>query len=149
MTQSQDPTIIAQAWLTSFATALETHDASAVSQLFLPQGWLRDVLVFSWKTRSLEGPAKIAAYLSEHLPRHKVTAVKLSENEHLRPVPFEAGPVTGVEFGYTLETDIAYVEGFAKLVPAGPNLWLALTASTVMTNIKGHEELVGVREPEQ
>ena len=40
------------AWLSNFAAAAEAGDVAAAVDNILPDGWLRDVLVFTWDTRS-------------------------------------------------------------------------------------------------
>lgn len=137
---ANDAAATAQAWLSDFAAALTAHNVKAVAATFLHNGWLRDVLAFTWGTRALEGQEKIAAYLAENLPTVNVSNVKLSDEAHFLPASFTLGPVQGIEFGYIFETDIARGKGFARLLPDENGMYKALTASTIIMDLKGHEE---------
>lgn len=133
----------AQSWLSSFASATESRDAESVAATFLPNGWLRDVMTFSWERRSLEGTKKIRDYLASRLPTVTISNLQLSKEKHFLPATFSAGPVEGVEFGYTYETPIAIGKGFAKVLQDGNGEWKALTASAIMMDLKGYEEKPG------
>ena len=149
MSSTDDPASIAAQWLSSFASALSSHKAEVVAATFLPTGWLRDILTFTWDSRSLEGTEKIANYLSHTLPNVEISNLKLSDDPHFLPATFAAGPAQGVEFGYTFETTIAWGRGFARLLPDESSQWKALTASTIMEDLKGHEEAPGRRNFEE
>ena len=143
MTFPSDIEGIAQQWLSSFASALTSGNASEVAATFLPDGWLRDVLTFTWNRRSLEGTEKITAYLAPRLSEVLVSDVKLSDNVYFRPTPFRAGPAHGIEFGYTFETKFAHGKGFARLLSDAAGQWKALTASTIVVDLRSHEEMPG------
>ncbi|KAH9836252.1 FAD/NAD-P-binding domain-containing protein [Rhodofomes roseus] len=96
MTDLQDK---ASTWLSKFAHAAFRVDIDAVVDCFIPGGWLRDALVFTWNTRSLEGREKIAAYLANTLPA-----------PHLG---------TGLATGFTFETLDRRGHGYAYLRPDG------------------------------
>ena len=103
MASLSEPRIVAEAWLSSFASALISRDARAVANVFLSDGWLRDILTFTWDNRSLEGRDKIIDYLADTLPDKHVSEVQLSEEEHFRPVFLPMGSQRGLEFGYTFD----------------------------------------------
>ena len=111
---------------------------------FLPDGWLRDFLTFTWDNRSLEGTQKIADYVATSIARVNITNVRLTDDAHFLPTLFDAGPgVQGVEFGYTYETDIALGKGIAKVLPDASGAWKALTVSMIIVDLKGYEEPPG------
>ncbi|KAJ3557181.1 hypothetical protein NM688_g1608 [Phlebia brevispora] len=143
MTASNDPRAVAESWLSSFASALSSGDAGSVAALFLPDGWLKDILTFTWDNRSLEGREKIITYLSGTLPATLISDVKIKEDEHFSPVLVPLGPGDGVEFGFTFETPIAHGQGMARLLPDEQEVWKALIVSTVIVDLKGHEESPG------
>lgn len=143
MTTPGELRAIADTWLSSFASALSSGDAQAVAATFLPNGWLRDVLTFTWDNRSLEGREKIAKYLSERLPGVAISEVKLNEDKHFLPVRFSAGPAHGIEFGYTYETGIAHGMGLVRLVQDEQEQWGALIVSAIIVDLKGFEETPG------
>ena len=134
---------IADSWLASFAAALSARNPEAVADVFLPNGWLRDILTFTWDNRSLEGKQKIIRYVADALPGLSFSEVKLSEDKHFLPtyVPLPSGQE--VEFGYTFETSIAYGKGLVRLLENEQGVWKALIVSTILDDLKGHEESLG------
>ena len=122
--------------MTKFAVAAFQADIDALTRCFLPNGWLRDVLVFTWNTRSLEGRSKIAAYLKHTLPLLHLSNFKLDTEDGLKPEPsLEKGLATG----FTFETLDRRGHGYAYLLPDGDQ-WRALSVFMMVTDIKGHEE---------
>ncbi|KAI0327781.1 FAD/NAD(P)-binding domain-containing protein [Cubamyces sp. BRFM 1775] len=83
-----DVQTIANEWLTSFGEAATKNDAAALSNLMLPNGWLRDVLIFTWDFRSLGGREKIL---------HAYLAPRVLQVPQLN--------VSGVEFAFTFSCD--------------------------------------------
>lgn len=143
MASLSEPRIVAEAWLSSFASALISRDARAVANVFLSDGWLRDILTFTWDNRSLEGRDKIIDYLADTLPDKHVSEIQLSEEEHFRPVFLPMGSQQGLEFGYTFETSIAHGKGLVRLLQDDQQEWKALVVSTVISDLKGYEEVSG------
>lgn len=133
------PTDIATAWLREFGSAFARGDAEAVARTFLADGWLRDSLTFTWDIRSLHGREKISSFLGDALPSTPVSNVRLSDDPYFRPT-FHEQPHKTVEFGYTYETPLAWGRGYTRLVRTEYGRWEALTASTIVSDLKGHEE---------
>lgn len=133
---------IAGAWLSEFAISLASGDISSVTQSFLPQGWLRDVLVLSWSTRSLGGHSQISKYLSEHLPNSTITDVKLDERDHLKPEEYTLSPsISGVAAAFTFETSLFLGRGYFRLLEDSTTAkWKALSVFIVADDLKGYEE---------
>lgn len=139
-----DPRAIALPWLSDYARSLTSKDVHVVADLFLPNGWLRDVLVFSWDNRSLEGPAKIKTYLSTALPDAKIDNTTLDERPGLEPRLFAVSPeISGVEVAFTFEVPLALGRGYARLLPdaSRDEAWKALSVYMTLDSIKGSEEL--------
>ena len=136
--------LVAQAWLSSYASALASRDANVAAAMFLQDGWLRDMLTFTWDNHSLEGPEKIARYLSEVLLKVDVSRFALCGDAYFRPASFDARPgLQGVEFGFTYETGIALGKGFAKILQDAEGTWRALSVSMIVMDLKGYEETPG------
>ncbi|KII84022.1 hypothetical protein PLICRDRAFT_436694 [Plicaturopsis crispa FD-325 SS-3] len=137
-----DVQAIVSAWISNFAAAVSAGDAEAVAATFLPEGWLRDVLVFTWDARSLEGYDKILAYLSEHLRGAHITDIKLDDRPHLAPEFSPAGPKTPASIGsaFTFDAPRFRGRGSVRLVATENGEWRALTVLLMMDDIKGHEE---------
>ncbi|KAJ7164213.1 FAD/NAD-P-binding domain-containing protein [Mycena filopes] len=136
-----DASAIATSWLQTFGTFLSCGDVPGTVSCFTPNGWLRDILTFTWNNRTLAGPARITAYLENTLAPAVITNLNLETRMDLTPV---SGDVThaaqGVSSGFTFETVIGHGEGYFSLVqnPAGD--WKALMVFMRLADIRGHEE---------
>lgn len=137
------PEQIADTWLSSFATSVGSGDVKAISESFLPNGYLRDVLVFSKDTRSLCGHNAISDYLSSRLSTASLSGITLDQRANLAPETFSVSPtVTGVATAFTFRTKIGYGRGYARLLPDEQSrIWKALTVYTELVDIMGHEEV--------
>jgi len=130
---------IAATWLNKFALAVSSGDVDATIQTFLPNGWLRDSLVFTWNTRSLEGHENIRSYLSVTLAPTHISNLTLDEEPGLRP---ESALGTGVAAGFRFETPDRYGHGYVYLLKVeSSDEWKALSVFVSVQDIKGHTEL--------
>ncbi|KAK7058520.1 hypothetical protein VNI00_002154 [Paramarasmius palmivorus] len=143
---SFSPQSIAVNWLNDFANHLAVGNVQGVASCFHEDGWLRDILIFSWNNRSLAGPTKITQYLQENLKPNVISNVRIDQKPFLAP---QLGKITptkdGVSAGFTFDTPIAYGQGYFTLLDVGGGEWKALTALVMMEDLKGHEEL-GIEE---
>ncbi|KAL4257773.1 hypothetical protein AB1N83_011051 [Pleurotus pulmonarius] len=133
---------IASDWLNQFAEHVYAGNVDGVVSSFHPDGWLRDILIFTWDNRSLEGHDKIKSYLRDTLTTPDIRDIKLDERPLVGPY---LGPVTaahhGVGFGFTFQRDIAHGRGYVRLTQVqGSGEWRAISVSTEMVDLKGHEE---------
>ncbi|EKM52203.1 uncharacterized protein PHACADRAFT_176228 [Phanerochaete carnosa HHB-10118-sp] len=131
-------------WLADFARAFEHRDAQGIAATFLPGGWLRDVLTFSWDTRSLRGREEITRYLSEdsRLSEAHVTNIALETDPFFTPRPSltPSGEQVGVETGFTYETRHSIGRGYAHLRKAQGGAWHAITVGMLVLDLKTHPE---------
>ncbi|KII84019.1 hypothetical protein PLICRDRAFT_46820 [Plicaturopsis crispa FD-325 SS-3] len=138
------PRDIASSWLSKFAPALCSGDIEATVSTFAPDGWLRDVLALTWDTRSLEGRAKISAYLSAHLAGARIADIRLDERQHLAPEYFPLasdGARRGVAFAFTFDAAVFHGQGYVHLVQEeASGEWKAMAVLLMNRDIKGHEE---------
>ncbi|KAL5512676.1 hypothetical protein ACEPAG_2942 [Sanghuangporus baumii] len=133
----------ALSWLCSFSSYLTAKDADSIASLFLPEGWFRDSLIFSWDSRALEGPYKIASYLREVLPGTQVGPFVLDDKSSIPPSKFRAPDYSGregIEFAFTFETPVSRGRGIARLIPDHVGIFKAFTVYLEAVDIKGHEE---------
>lgn len=142
------PADIVRKWLALYASALASHKGEAVANLFLPEGWLRDVLTFTWDIRSLEGTQKIKTYLTEAnvLEKAAIRDVKLDESRFVAtflPIPKPDGTVNeGIEAFFTFETWVGHARGCVRLLKdGGEGEWKALSVSMILDDLRGHEEV--------
>lgn len=133
------PQDIAQAWLTDFSRSLSTGDCQTATSAFLKDGWLRDILIFTWNNRSLFGTSKIMKYLEENLKRDIVSDFRLNDEPHLAPYNNQSLPAA-VSSGFTFRTPIAFGQGFVNLSQDESGNWKALTVLMMMKDLIGHEE---------
>ncbi|KAJ7288604.1 FAD/NAD-P-binding domain-containing protein [Mycena rebaudengoi] len=136
-----DPNAVASTWLHQFGRFLSSRNVKGATQLFLPAGYLRDVLVFTWNNRTLAGHSKIAGYLADTLKATAISDVKLDTRAKLVP---ELGNVTplhsGVSSGFTFNTSVGTGQGYFGLVKDDNGEWKALTVLMTLVDIRGHEE---------
>jgi len=135
---------IASKWLKDFGSFLWNADVEGLASSFCPDGWLRDILVFTWNNRSLCGPEKIVQYIKDSgLKPETFSQFELDDRLYFSA---EAGPLTptttGVSFGFKFETPIAHGRGYARILQdAQSNEWKALTVFVAVENLIGHEEV--------
>ncbi|KAJ7599582.1 FAD/NAD-P-binding domain-containing protein [Mycena floridula] len=138
-----DATHVASTWLSQLSAALTSGSIDAFADCILPDGFFRDVLIFSWDIRCPDGTADIHAYLADKLKAGEITDLKLDEKSGLTPEYGFIGPpplYQGVSGGFTFNTPIAIGQGFYRLMPDETGVWKALSLSMAMDELKGHEE---------
>jgi hypothetical protein len=139
-TDTTDAATISRSWLAKLDAAFASDDVEAATALFLSDGWLRDLLVFTWTHRSLCGHVAISEYLAGHIFQAKIRDVKLDEDHGIPPrvVPIREQPM--VEAALTFDTPIAHGRGYIRLLKDGDGEWKALAAFLMLDDLKGHEE---------
>lgn len=138
-----DPHRVASDWLAACSAALSRAEPDAVAQLFLPDGWLRDLLVFTWDVRSLAGRENIAAYLANTLSPAQIAEVELDESPHLAPqtIVIPQLGVHGVEVAFTFECQHGHGRAHARLLRDASGKFKALSLLFELSDLRGHEEL--------
>ncbi|KAI0750653.1 dimethylaniline monooxygenase (N-oxide-forming) [Daedaleopsis nitida] len=133
---------IASSWLAALTSAITSGDIDALSTLFLPDGWLRDLLVFTWDLRSLEGREKIRAFLSPTLSEAQVSSIKLDADVNLAPRSSFIAQLQAhdVEFGITFECRRGHGRGYVRLLPDAVGEYKALTVLMMLSDLHGYEE---------
>ncbi len=127
-------TAMATSWLDGFARSLAAGDVEAVMAGFTSDCYWRDVLIFTWNIKTLEGPTAIRDMLVSTLVSTGPGAFALS-----RAATLDDGVV---EAWLTFETKVALGEAIVRLKDGK-----AWTLFTTMRDLKGHEEPVGRRRP--
>ncbi|KAI0719658.1 hypothetical protein C8T65DRAFT_736597 [Cerioporus squamosus] len=139
-----DPHFLASDWLSRFTAALKGTVISSITDLLLHDGWLRDVLVFSWDIRSLEGRETIASYLqSNSFTKADIVDVYLIERTDLAPRVYNWAQVqaVGIEFAFTFDCRHGHARGYVRLLRDTDGIYKALTLLTELSDLVGHEEL--------
>ncbi|KAJ7195363.1 dimethylaniline monooxygenase [Mycena pura] len=129
---------VASTWLAGFRAFIERSDAAGAAACFHVSAYLRDILVFTWSNRTLQGNAKITAYLADNLAKAAITDVKLDHRMHLSPSFMHmAGCVVS---GFTFETAVGPGQGYFFLKAGSSGEWKALSVFMTLADIRGHEE---------
>ncbi len=137
----------AEAWLLSFEAALRSCDATRISDLFHADCHWRDVLAFTWHLSSNQGEAVGAALAREqgrvgahgfHLPRDRRAPRRVTRLG-----------IDSVEALFEFETAVGRGAGLLRLsaAPDGDGEMRAWLLSTILRELRGHEERVGARRP--
>src|SRR3712207_5915703 len=101
---------IAGRWLADFETALEQRNTDMMAALFLPDGWWRDLLAFTWDLRTFHGTAAIVGALDATLEATLPTRFRLTEGKE--PAMVEADANTAwVQAFFDFETAVALGSG--------------------------------------
>ncbi|EIW81802.1 FAD/NAD(P)-binding domain-containing protein [Coniophora puteana RWD-64-598 SS2] len=142
--------VIATQWITSFNKATVDGNLDAFVKHFLPNGWLRDVLCFTWDFRSVEGHANLTSFFSESLGADtRFSTVSMHDialdtditlgGPSTFPVP--GTEIVGVQgaFRFALREPSARGRGFFRLMPSQEG-YKALVVYTAMHKLVGHEE---------
>ncbi|CCM04096.1 uncharacterized protein FIBRA_06255 [Fibroporia radiculosa] len=130
---------IAANWLRGFGLAAFSHDVSKLVDTFLPHGWLRDALVFTWDTRSLDGRDTITAYLRDTLAAVHLSNFKLDERPGLCAEYALNGSAVAAGFAFEMPDRLGH--GYVYLQPdEATGDWKALSVFMNLEEIKGHEE---------
>ncbi|KAG1735261.1 FAD/NAD(P)-binding domain-containing protein [Suillus occidentalis] len=148
---SDDLFAISADWLKSLEVASSTGDVASFVSHFLSDGWIRDLLCFSWNFRSLSGPNEIHGFLSEVVdgkPRIEHSGLrdfKLDDHTVNAPSPFKLpGPqcIEGIQgaFTFSITQPAALGRGFFRLTQDVDGRWKALTLFTNMQDLVGYEE---------
>ncbi|RDX55509.1 FAD/NAD-P-binding domain-containing protein [Lentinus brumalis] len=138
-----DAHTVATAWLSYCSSSLCNGDIDAFTSLFLSTGWLRDLLVFSWDIRSLEGRHKISTYLSGTISAAQVTDIRLvTDIAELAPRTFAIPHTraTGVELTFRFACRNGRGRGNARLLRDIDGAYRAITVLTELADLHGHEE---------
>lgn len=132
-----DPSLISEIWLSEFSSAVYSTDASRVSECFIPDGWLKDVLIFTWTNRTLHQRGNIATYLQDTLASAEIAAIQIDKRPYLTPELAEGSQIAS---GFTFSTRIFQGQGYFRLIYNGTE-WKALSVLMSAESLIGHEEL--------
>src|SRR5688572_16008076 len=126
-------------WLADFGAALEGRDTAAVEALFLPDGWWRDLLAFTWDLRTFHGTGAIVGAFDATLKVACPSGFALTEGKE--PVLVEVDENTRwVQAFFDFDTEVGRGAGFFRLMLDGAGSWKAWTVLTTLDALKGHEE---------
>lgn len=137
-----DPKTVAENWLHTFGLAAYKGDVAAVVETFAQDGFLRDLLVFTWDLRTLAGHDKITAHLRPTLAPAHLSHFALDISPALAPEFITDGPFAGgVGAGFVFDMPRRRGQGYVRLLrDANGEAWRAVAACVLVAGLKGHEE---------
>jgi putative flavoprotein involved in K+ transport len=137
---------IASEFLKDFEHQLATSDAGGAANLFLVDGYWRDLLSLTWDLRTFAGRDEIAEGLKAAIEKRRPANLRLS------PTPVESferrrfGQT--IEAFFTFETDLARCRGHLRLLREDANgSWKAWTLATSMDDLLEYPEQAGANRP--
>jgi putative flavoprotein involved in K+ transport len=139
--------IAAENWLAQFEAALADTDDAALSALFHPDSYWRDVLALSWNIQTVNGAGAIVRELKTCATARPTSFAINPDRAPPRRVT-RAG-TTSIEAIFKFETAQGRGSGILRLIPdqADGNRLKAWTLLTALDELKGFEEQQGSTRP--
>jgi cation diffusion facilitator CzcD-associated flavoprotein CzcO len=139
---------VCDAWIQTLGATIESREPEAFGQLFLPEGFWRDILSFTWERPTFSGRAQIrdafGATVESVGARNFRRAARRSKPRFAR----RSGRRV-LEAWFDFDTDVGSGAGFVRLLhneddPHNPKIWLLLTT---LHSLKGFEDKVEAARP--
>ncbi|MGC0362357.1 putative flavoprotein involved in K+ transport [Rhodococcus sp. 27YEA15] len=128
-------------WLQALHTASGVQDRELASQLFVEDGWWRDLLSLDWEFRSVCGADGIADLLAES----DFGSIRIRED--FIPRIIDADPERPcIEALFDFETPVGHGRGVVRIVEVDTT-WKALTLLTTLHDLQGREQRRGNNRP--
>lgn len=136
-----DAKFVGEAWFQSFTAAVERKDASAVAELFLEDGFWRDMLALTWEFRTFQNKEKIAKFLSATLVESGFSKLTLrADSVALQPAGPDLAWIQGI---FDFETKVGLGFGIFRIVPTSSGKWKAHVLYTNLEDLKDFPERLG------
>ncbi|KIH86433.1 FAD dependent oxidoreductase [Sporothrix brasiliensis 5110] len=131
---------------------LAAEDYKGVGALFAEEGQWRDHLGVSWNFRTVQGPAKIADFLSVSSAGQKLERFAVDDLEPQRVPAVGALDAFGkspcVVVYTTFASSVGTGRGIARLIhDSSSGLWKIYAFYTALQELTGYEQLLGARRP--
>ena len=130
------PTAKLSQLLDALGGALASGDADAAAELFLDNGFWRDLVAFTWNMKTLEGRDQIRAMLEQQLPLIQPSGFAVAEGE-------EATEADGLLEGW-IQFETKAGRGYGQIRVRDGKIWTLLTT---LVELKGFEERAGFDRP--
>ncbi len=125
-----------QALLDQLNQALAARDAQAAAALFATESYWRDLVLFTWNIKTLEGPAAVEDMLNAQFAAIESAVFGIDPNE-------QVDAADGVTSAW-ITIDTAHARGDGHVRIKDGRIWTLLTAAQ---ELKGHEEPMNARRP--
>ncbi|KAH7907304.1 hypothetical protein BJ138DRAFT_1214828 [Hygrophoropsis aurantiaca] len=135
---------VSKAWFDEFSSAVESKEVPSVVNLFLEDGFWKDIIALTWDLRSIGGHSDIKRLLDARLSITGLSELKLSSDPNLAPVFYKPYPdLALVRFCFEFATNYGKGTGVCNLVPVKENKWKAYALLTCLDSLKDFPEKVG------
>lgn len=146
--RTKDISVAAQGWLDAFERGLDQPDPVALDNLFLVDGFWRDVLALSWNLQTIAGRDTVVQQLTALAPKAAPSHFTIAPNRAPPRWVTRAGTNT-IEAIFHFETALGRGSGILRLVPDSTDgdrlkAWTLLTA---LDELEGFEEQLGTSRP--
>ena len=137
-------TDIALAWADAFADALIARDPTG-ADLFLEDGWWRDILATSWDFSTARERDRIAGRIASPA---RPSFLRFRIADAIAPRTEDFGPEgEGILAFVSFETSVGSGRGVLRLREESPGRWKAWTLLTALEDVTGHEQARGPLRP--
>src|SRR5882757_11102716 len=136
------------AWIEKLGATIEGRDSEAFGQLFVPEGFWRDILSFTWERPTFSGRAQIRDAFSATAESVGAKNFRIAVRESKPRFARRSGRRV-LEAWFDFDTNVGTGAGFVRLLhnaedPGNPKIWLLLTT---LYALKGFEESLGAKRP--
>ena len=137
-----DAPTVGQSWFKEFTQAIESKDIDKAAELFLDDGFWRDMLAMTWNFRTFEGKQKIKSFLRDRLESSQLGNLTLDPLTVQLQQPYpDLAWIQGI---FSFETGIGKGTGVFRIVPTASGDWKAHVMHTTLEELKGFPEQTGV-----
>jgi cation diffusion facilitator CzcD-associated flavoprotein CzcO len=146
--KTDDIAVAAEHWLAQFEAALSDADAAALTHLFHPDSYWRDVLALSWTLQTHNGADAILSELKALAPRARPTNFQI-DPDRAAPRRVTRAGTNSIEAIFKFETAVGRGHGILRLIPDADegNRLKAWTLLTALEELKGFEEQQDATRP--
>ncbi|OAX32563.1 FAD/NAD(P)-binding domain-containing protein [Rhizopogon vinicolor AM-OR11-026] len=135
---------VATEWLDAFSAAITQSDVGAVVDLFLDDGFWKDVIALTWDLRTFEGRNDIAKLLDARLAVTNLREIRLLQEPLREPELRKLFPdFAWVRFCFGFTTMHGKGTGVVYLVPLPDSTWKAYSLLTCLDMLTDFPEKVG------
>ncbi|KAK8045973.1 hypothetical protein PG996_014037 [Apiospora saccharicola] len=141
--QDVDAVAISKVWMSRLDSLLATRNFDGLNELFIDDGWWRDILGLDWDFTSKHGLGAIAEYLAG--APNPLSGLQCDEAGGLKPLLIELGGMTWIQGGFSFQNPFGEGRGFVRLANVGPAVWKAWVVFTQLEQLEFQKTLEGQR----
>lgn len=137
---------VATAWFDAFSSAVSSSDITGILDLFLEDGFWKDVLALTWDFRTIEGKDAIKNLLDHRLVPTGLVDLRLSHEPFHAPELQKMFPdLVLLRLTFEFGTEVGKGTGVCYLAPTPDAKWKAYTLYTCLQSLNDFPELVRFR----